>query len=272
MNRSPAGYTLIEAVIVVAVSSVIFIGVTTIFAGSREDVDFNQAKADIDTKFKGYANQVSTGTFAGSTTHRCSISSGADKRPVLTAAAGVTPGTSDKCVYVGKAIATHTGADKLYIYDVLGLRNKTDSSEPARSYADAKLEPAGQINSATGDFEFLFIEEYRLPSDLTVVSAQTGGTTANMLKIYSNLDSTNSSSRGIKMMTNDFTATVTDVTTDKSRLRGCIQQSGICTAPIALESAVWDLCVQNSGNSKRAKFSIKPTAIGVVTKVTDGGC
>jgi type II secretory pathway pseudopilin PulG len=278
MKYSLGGYTLIEALMVVAITSTIFIGITTLFSGSRETVDFNQAKVDIDTKMKSYANQVSTGTFAGSTTHRCSLAadSSGNQRTILTfVAAGVTPGASDKCIYLGKAILTYPGATKLYIYDVLGLRNKhngaVDSAQPARSYEDSNPEPAGESGGA-GGFSYLFVEEYDLPADLRVNYAQANGTTAHILKIYSNLNSSNNSSRGVSVFANQFTATVSDVSS--SRLRDCIHglPGGPCANVIGLESAGWDLCVQNSNDTKRAKINIKPTATGVVTKVTDGVC
>jgi type II secretory pathway pseudopilin PulG len=278
MNYSLGGYTLIEALMVVAITSTIFIGVTTLFTGSRENVDFNQAKVDIDTKMKSYVNQVSTGAFAGSTTHRCSLAadSGGNQRTVLTLeAGGVTPGSSNKCIYLGKAILAYPGATKLYIYDVLGLRNKhsgaVDSGQPARSYEDSNPEPAG-TSSGAGGFSYLFVEEYDLPADLRINYAQAGGTTANILKIYSSLNSNNSSSRGISVFANQFTATASDVSS--ARLRGCIHalSGGPCASVIELESIGWDLCIQNSGNTKRAKINIKPTATGVVTKVTDGVC
>lgn len=278
MNYSLGGYTLIEALMVVAITSTIFIGVTTLFSGSRETVDFNQAKTDIDTKMKSYVNQVSTGAFAGSTTHRCSLAADAsgNQRTVLTfVAAGVTPGGSDKCIYLGKAILAYPGATKLYVYDVLGLRNKhngaADSGEPARSYEDSNPEPAGESGGA-GGFTYLFVEEYDLPADLRINYSQAGGTRANILKIYSNLSNNTNSSRGVSVFANQFTATSSDVSS--ARLRDCIHalSGGPCDSVIELESAGWDLCVQNSNDTKRAKINVKPTATGIVTKVTDGVC
>ena len=195
------GYTLIEALIVVAISSTIFLGVIVVFGDSRQDVDFSQAKIDIETKLKGYVNQVSTGTFQGNTTHSCGRHP-ATGRPILTAAAGVTSGSSEKCTYLGKALQTIPGSNKIYVYDILGLRNKHDpggfdTGEPAINYDEARPEPAGTITAGPGSFDFLFVEEYELPSGLEIVYGRVGADQADILKIYSSLGTGSSSSRGI---------------------------------------------------------------------------
>lgn len=271
------GYTLIEALIVVAVSSTIFIGITTFFAGSRENVDFNQAKTDIDTKLKAYVNEVSTGVFAGSTSHSCAATaSGGKQRPLLTAVSGATPGTSDDCVYLGKAVLAYPGATDLYIYDILGLRNKysgsADTGQPARSFADANPEPAGEnTGPGAGTFNYLFVETYRLPAGLRVGYAQTQGNDAHILKIYSSLSEQTSASRTVSVFANSFTAAASDVSSN--RLRDCIhQENGVCTTVYDLQSNGWDLCFQNEDNSRRAKLNIKPTSNGIVSKLIDGTC
>lgn len=293
MKRSPGGYTFIEALMVVAISATIFIGVTTMFSGSREKVDFNQAKADIDTKLKGYVNQVSTGTFAGNTTHGCSrhtgLGSEAYGRPKVIPAAGITSGSNETCIYLGKALQIIEDSDKIYVYEVLGIRNKysadVDTGMSVTTYNEAMPSPAGDP-TGSGDFKWYFVEEYTLPAGLITAHAKVNGNTANVLMIYGNL-SNNTSSRGVNVFSHDYqynndcghsnyTGPVNAVYTDScgsTRMYNCIRQvNNHCLTTYSLESNGWDLCVQNSNNTKRARISVKPTSTGLVTKVSDGTC
>lgn len=272
MKIRPGGYSLIEALIVIAISSTIFLGVAVLFGGSRQNVDFNQAKIELETKLKGYVNHVSTGTFAGNNTHRCSQHP-TTFRPILTAQAGITSGSSEKCIYLGKALQTIDGSNKIYVYDVLGLRNKhdgaVDSQKPAANYEEARPEPAGEVTAGPGTFNFLFVEEYEIPSGLRIVYSQVSGTAANILKIYSSLDG--GSARGVKVYSNEYQASSGE---ERSmRLRNCIREStGVCQVQRALEADGWDLCVENTDGTKRSKLNVKPTSTGIVTTMTDGVC
>lgn len=284
MKRDPGGYSLVEALIVIAISSTIFLGVATLFRGSRQNVDFNQAKIEIESKIKGYVNQVSTGTFQGNSTHTCSRS-GSSGRPILTASSGVTAGSNEKCVYIGKALQFLEGTGKVYVYDVLGLRNKhvsgTDTGQAAANYSEAMPEPAGCLSSpptpscplepGAGNFTFLFVEEYDLPSGLIVLYSRVNGNRANILKVYSSLQNGGTSSKGVTIYSNDYQANSGDQ--KSSSLRNCLQETGgACSTKYDLEATGWDICVENSDATKRTKMNIKPTSSGIVTTMTDGEC
>lgn len=284
MKRDSGGYSLIEALIVIAVSSTIFLGVATLFRGSRQSVDFNQAKIDVETKIKGYVNQVSTGTFQGNNTHICSRN-GATGRPILVASGGVSTGSNEKCVYIGKALQFIEGTGRVYVYDVLGLRNKhvsgTDTGQAAANYSEAMTEPAGCLSSpptpscpvepAAGNFTFLFVEEYDLPSGLRILYSRVSGNRANILKIYSSLQNGSASSKGVSVYSNDYQANSGDQ--KSNNLRNCLQEAGgACSTKYELESTGWDVCIENSDATKRTKMNIKPTSSGIVTTMTDGEC
>lgn len=266
MKRSLSGYTLIEALIVIAVTSTIFVGAVRIFDGARDDVDFMQAKADIDSKIKGYVNEVSTGVFDGSTSYSCQRDS--TGYPILISP---TPSISAQCIYLGKALQAIDGSNVIYVYDVLGLKNNAATGLPATTYEEVMPEPAGELAGGSGPFSYLFVDEYTLPNDLRIAYSRVNGQAANILKIYSNITTNNTSSRGILVYSNDYQAGNNEA--KSQRLRNCIREDGgICETRYSLEKPGWDLCVQNSNGSKRAKLNIKPTATGVITSLQDGVC
>lgn len=267
------------------VTSTLFIGVVAVFSNSRVNVEFNQAKVDIETKIKGYVNQVSTGDFSWDETHRCLRDADVSwQRPTIVN----TPGTRQQCVYMGKALHVVEGGNKIRVYDVLGLRNKfvggADSNQPAVTEDDAKPEVALSRDNTTcsnasstiigtpaGNFCYLFVEEFILPVNLTVTYARSGSTSANILKIYSNLSSGSSSSRGLDIYANSYTAQESHTT--NATVRDCIRGNSPCNSKVSnFQTNGWDLCIQNSDDSRRAKINLKPTFTSVVTTITDGQC
>lgn len=273
MKRTSSGYTLIEALMVVAISSTIFLGAATLFNGRRHTIDFGQAVSDLQSKMRSYATEVSTGVFRGNTTHSCSQHA-ITLRPTLTEEAGMTINSNQDCIYLGKAIQLINGTSTLYIYDVLGLRNvhsgTTDTDMPVTSIAEARPEAAGTVGIAPGSFSFLFVDKYELLNGATVVSAKRVATASNILKIYANMQSGASSTRGINAYTHDYPSVPNDQ--ESTRLRNCINETGLCSTAQNIDETGWDLCIQSADGSQRSKLSLKPTLSGIVTTTSDEQC
>ena len=132
------GYTILELLIVVAVSSFMFVVVSISFGGRQEQVQFTQAVRDFDSQLKDIINDVSTGYFPESA-EGCTVSggNGPNRRPVLSASPGDI-GTNDECVLIGKAIQfspeVNNGVNdnrELYkVYNIVGLRVNSDNVNP----------------------------------------------------------------------------------------------------------------------------------------------
>jgi prepilin-type N-terminal cleavage/methylation domain-containing protein len=276
------GYTLIEVMLVLAISSLLFIGATSIFGSRRSGVEFTQSIYDIESKVKQYSTQVSTGNFLETSDYTCSQLA-STQRPILKLEASSSNSNQD-CIYIGKALLPVIGSGDIYIYDVLGLRNihngLVDTGESVQDVADAKPEPAGYM-SAANVFTYLFSEKYTLQNGATIISATNNGNPAGILKIFSTLQNNNTSSRGITAYSNNFTYAAGDEQTgaeSNSRLRNCIEGIGGCSNdPVSanyykLDVNAWNLCLRGADDSKKAILNIKPSANGLVTKVNVTNC
>lgn len=280
MQKPFNGYTIVEVMLVLTISLVMFVGVTSVFNSRKQGVEFTQALYDLQSKITQYSTQISTGNFTETNSYTCgqnSVSAGSAKfRPVLTGGTGVTSSNQD-CIFLGKVLLPVIDSSKIYAYDILGLRNihsgLSDTGVSVQTTSDAMPEPAGTLD-ASGNFIYLFTDNYILLNNVKIISAKTNGASGGILKIYSSLQNNDTSSRGLKAYSSNYTYASGDEQTGaetSTRLRDCIQEASTCTTSYSLASSSWDMCIK-SGGGQTAILSIKPSSNGLVTKLNITGC
>lgn len=163
-SAQPNGYTVLELMIVIAVSASMFITVAIAFGGRQQQIQFTQAVRDLDARIVDTINDVSTGYYGNSGTIKCTVdATSATARPAVdgtvAAATADSQGSSDDCVFVGKAIqfapltSTDPGTpqpDFINIYNVIGRRKNsgatTNSLQDARPRAVAPTDASNALN------------------------------------------------------------------------------------------------------------------------------
>ena len=151
----PNGYTILELMIVITVSASMFVMVAVAFGGRQQQIQFTQAVRDLDARILDIVNDVSTGYYDNSGTIDCSVAAGPTERPKpngtsVVAATADKQGSSDNCVFIGKAIQfapltsdTATGTlqpDVINVYNIIGRRSNNgtvDNLQEARPKAVA---------------------------------------------------------------------------------------------------------------------------------------
>jgi type II secretory pathway pseudopilin PulG len=125
MRRPSGGYTILETLIVIAVSSAMFLAAVSAFGGRQEQVQFTQAVRDLESKLLDVINDVNTGFFENPGSISCQGSlPGA--RPTLADTGGTGQGASEDCIFLGKTIHFDTvssGSHRLNISTIVGLRS-----------------------------------------------------------------------------------------------------------------------------------------------------
>lgn len=135
-NKQPLGYTIVEVMIVLAVSGIIFLIAANFISGKQEKSSFTAGVNELASQIQDVANQVTTGRYSDRAVG-CSYSSGYTN-PNLVAGFARAQGTNSSCVFLGKLISTaNTGGN--YIYEVLSLAGGrlSTASVPATPNADA---------------------------------------------------------------------------------------------------------------------------------------
>ncbi|MEI7683131.1 MAG: hypothetical protein WCJ24_02410 [Candidatus Saccharibacteria bacterium] len=125
-----AGYTIVETMIFLIISSVLLLSVIGMFSGRTQRTQFTQSVQGLATRITTTSNEVSTGTYPEIPSFDCTNNGGVPH--LSTSAATVNQGSRDGCIFIGKImnftvnpnctdIATDS-CDNTDIYTVVGVR------------------------------------------------------------------------------------------------------------------------------------------------------
>ncbi len=132
-----AGYTILEVLIFLSVSSLMFVTAMRTINGRQKQVQFTQSIQEFDAKIRDIINDVTTGYYPTNETVNCNVI-GDDVE--IIESTGEKLGTNDECIYVGKVIHFKSNGDDtaMKIYAMAGKRYSSSDSTPSDSISDAK--------------------------------------------------------------------------------------------------------------------------------------
>lgn len=130
------GFTIIETLIVMAVSGSMFIAVVALISGKQGASQFQLAINDVTQQLQQTIGYVSNGYFSTSNVS-CAVGGPAGK-PLLTQGSG-TIGTSSACLLLGDVIEFNRAPnpDQFIVYPMVGLRLAAGTATPATTFKDA---------------------------------------------------------------------------------------------------------------------------------------
>lgn len=133
------GYTILELMIVVAVSASMFGIVATTFGGRQQQVQFTQAVRDFDSLLKDIRNDVSLGYYPANESVTCNATNSVSPEPIVNPGTADDLGSNADCISIGKVIQfspqgpyefTASGDQIIKIYNVVGLRIDANGGNP----------------------------------------------------------------------------------------------------------------------------------------------
>lgn len=141
------GFTIVETMIVLAVTGVIFISAVTAVSGRQGKTQFNQAVNAAKTQIEQIIGEVQAGHYPHMGNMSCRVgtaSEGGDTNMVI-GTGSVGQGSNDACVFLGKVIhfGDNNDPQKIGIYTLAGLRD-------APNFASAKptvVEPSTEFKN-----------------------------------------------------------------------------------------------------------------------------
>ena len=131
------GFTIVEVLIVLAVTGLLFVSAATVISGKQNQTAFNQAIQQIEGQIQQTMNEVSTGYYPNAANFQCSASAGG---PTIVAGAN-SQGTNSGCIFVGKVMqfkVANTNPEQFETYAVAGLQQQGGSGPDVQSLLDAK--------------------------------------------------------------------------------------------------------------------------------------
>jgi prepilin-type N-terminal cleavage/methylation domain-containing protein len=261
-----SGFTIVEVLMVLAISATMIVASSIVFTQTRENSYFSQGMYDLQSQFQSMANNVSSQNVSNFQAYTCSpaLISGV-MRPVLN-----TPGsgTNQDCILLGLAVQTAVGNTTLNLYPVFGLKDlyvgNNDTNTLSATVTDSH--PAPSIDPSNTIIDALKFR-YTLLNGLKVVSAKYSGADSYLLTMFSSLQSNNSSGNEIDFMTYPITGSASN---PDAQTLNCIEANACLTSGTAATNTAWNLCVEYSG--KQGQLNVKATPTGISTKLNMNGC
>jgi len=135
-NKQPLGYTILEVMIVLAISAVMFLIAATFISGKQERTSFSSGINTMATSIQDVIEQVTDGQYSDEPI-QCTFN-GIKVDPQVS---GSQPqGTNTDCVFLGKIMyydVTDSNSDYYSIIPVAGGRINVSNNEPITSLADS---------------------------------------------------------------------------------------------------------------------------------------
>ncbi len=125
-SRKAAGFTIVEVMIVMAVTSALFVAVALTMAGKQRKAEFLQATNDIHAVTQQTINEVSAGFYPSKNDFRCVQTAG----PAITImSTAEEQGTNQSCVFLGKVMyfgqSPVSDRETFNTFSIAGLRSAT---------------------------------------------------------------------------------------------------------------------------------------------------
>jgi len=264
------GYTVIEVLIVLSISSVVFLSAVLVFRGQSGGTRFTQSMHDLNSKIQSYANQVSSNKSPFSSAYSCAVS-GVNQRPVLTAAPSGAAGTNEGCLFLGRALQVGSPATALYAYTVLGTRNQggVASNPPATNFIDANPEPAIAADADLTEKYDLLWQAKGLSSKVTDLNGSQ--TSRNLVGFYSNFSASGGPSESQQLLVKGYNC-AGGCAPKSATLQACVEElaSGQCPSTPAISR--WSLCIGDDQGTKTALIDIDSSSQGLTTNLSFVSC
>ncbi|MDZ7744363.1 MAG: hypothetical protein U5K77_01235 [Candidatus Saccharibacteria bacterium] len=175
-GRKPQGYTIIETMIFLTVSSVLFVSAAGMMAGRQARAEFQYGIQEFNVQLRDIMNDVSTGYYEYREGARCVVASGS--LPTITQTAEGRQGQNPDCIFIGRVIQFHPNdtdwpaAEMYRTFSVAG-RRQIDGRD-VQNLSEASTIPLTPYNNATLAAPDL-TSDTLIPSGVSVVWVRSGG-------------------------------------------------------------------------------------------------
>lgn len=166
--RHAAGFTIVETLIVLAVTGGLFVAIAATLAGRQNAAEFTHAIQNAQAYVQQVVDQVSEGFYPNAANFTCADSGGS----VQIAAGTAGQGTNAGCVFLGKVIqfGVHgTDPEQYQVYTVAGLRGPAAGASSPFQNVDPTVVGVGGSYSA-------YSTAYALEYGLKTAWVRSGGT------------------------------------------------------------------------------------------------
>lgn len=169
-NPNTAGFTIVETLIVLAVTAVLFISAAALINGRQRKTDFMVGIRDIQQQLQQVINETESGYFPDNASFTCTVNVLGDVQ--IWGGASAAQGTNRDCIFVGKTLVMggsgHT--DNIAVYTMAGRRLAGDQDVKTLTEARPKVIARSDANNDAPDV----LQRLRLRNSIEFAGARLG--------------------------------------------------------------------------------------------------
>lgn len=238
MNRWQSGYTIVEVMLFLAISTGLFVMMSALISGQQSRAQFTASVREVESTVQSIINDVDTGYFpgAGGRINECPSSSAANLQ-----------GTNDRCIFAGKAVQFGVSGNpgQYNVYTLVGRRLTT--ATPKTDVKDIEEAKAKVVSDGS------FINTSFLKSGLVFskVSVGTACTNCGGIAIVPTFGQKSGPTRASVLSTSGSAvlAAVTDSSLGMNSSQFAAKASKLSNADIADAANGVLICVKEPGSS-----------------------
>jgi len=138
-GNKPHGYTIVEVLIFLAISSLMFLLAAAFISGKQSAVEFKQGSNDINTQIRSVVNDVSNGQYPPASTFSCTSPVLGTNPPTISSVMATAQGANGGCIFLGKVMQFNVGsiATAYNIYTV-AARQTGPTGAAVTTFMDAR--------------------------------------------------------------------------------------------------------------------------------------
>lgn len=265
------GFTIVETLIYLAVSTAIMASVLTLVGGSQNKAQFQQAVNDTNQQINDIINNVSNGYYNNTGNITCD---GTPSGPFISPVSSEL-GTNKNCIFLGRVIQFGVDGDgnKMNIYDAVGLRETGGKQVTSLSESQLKLIAPGTLT--TSSFPDAS-DKRQLKDGFTVEDMYYGGLPANQISgiaVLSDFAQTNDSSTILKSGSQSLSVYAIKNTSRGQNLTQFVDTANNSSYYEKSSEGIF-ICFDSATVNKHTEINIGGVARGLNTtmEVKDGKC
>lgn len=142
-KTSKNGYTIVEVLIFMAISGMMFIMAANFISGKQGKAEFRDSLFELNSKLQDTINDVSNGYYPTADTQKFTCSAPGAAHPTINAGGSVSQGQHKACVFMGKVLHFDVDSSDYKIYTIVGRQYAASPpAAAADTYAPANFSEA----------------------------------------------------------------------------------------------------------------------------------
>lgn len=255
--KNRGGFTIIETLISLAVASVLFVVIMTMFSGRQGRVEFSQGIREIDSHLRSIAGEVRNGYFPKLEGVECFTNPATEL--IEFRAGSLNQGTNKDCIFAGKVVFIDAGSQVITRYTVAGSKKATSLSN---------LNPVVVNGSLSGGINFDSSDTFRIPAGIKLVTERDPNPKA-LLGIFYDLDfiSTDLTSGSASLTLKKLSIASSDINSIKNSVANAFTASPTATD---ISNSGLLLCFKSGTSDQYGTIKISKSVSGFSTEVLIG--